>query len=72
MDTEMEIDRMKRNWMTGLLMLGCVGLLAGCGGTDSYLGVHRVQEDVLDYHPVLARYKLQLRYLRGVGGRSIQ
>ena len=26
---------------------------AGIGGTDSYLGVHRVQEDVLDYHPDL-------------------
>ena len=24
---------------------------AGIGATDSYLGVHRVQEDVLDYHP---------------------
>ena len=34
MDTEMEIDRMKRNWMTGLLMLGCVGLLAGCSAKE--------------------------------------
>lgn len=26
---------------------------AGIGATDSYLGVHRVQKDVLDYHPDL-------------------
>lgn len=26
---------------------------AGIGGTDSYLGVHRLQEDVLDYEPDL-------------------
>ncbi|MGN1179949.1 MAG: SGNH/GDSL hydrolase family protein [Suilimivivens sp.] len=26
---------------------------AGIGATDSYLGVHRVQRDVLDYHPDL-------------------
>lgn len=33
---------------------------AGIGGTDSYLGVHRVQEDVLDYHPdvVLVEYSV--------------
>lgn len=33
---------------------------AGIGGTDSYLGVHRVQEDVLDYHPdvVLIEYSV--------------
>lgn len=31
---------------------------AGIGATDSYLGVHRVQKDVLDYHPdlVLVEY----------------
>lgn len=26
---------------------------AGIGGTDSYLGVHRLKEDVLDFHPDL-------------------
>lgn len=33
---------------------------AGIGATDSYLGVHRVQEDVLDYHPdlVLVEYSV--------------
>ena len=33
---------------------------AGIGGTDSYLGVHRVQEDVLDFHPdvVLIEYSV--------------
>ena len=33
---------------------------AGIGATDSYLGVHRVQEDVLDYHPdvVLIEYSV--------------
>lgn len=33
---------------------------AGIGGTDSYLGVHRVQQDVLDYHPdiVLVEYSV--------------
>jgi len=33
---------------------------AGIGGTDSYLGVHRVQEDVLDFHPdvVLVEYSV--------------
>ena len=33
---------------------------AGIGGTDSYLGVHRVQADVLDYHPdlVLVEYSV--------------
>lgn len=33
---------------------------AGIGGTDSYLGVHRVQKDVLDYHPdlVLVEYSV--------------
>lgn len=33
---------------------------AGIGGTDSYLGVHRVQTDVLDYHPdlVLVEYSV--------------
>ncbi|MBO5352540.1 MAG: hypothetical protein J6A77_04510 [Lachnospiraceae bacterium] len=33
---------------------------AGIGGTDSYLGVHRVQEHVLDYHPdlVLIEYSV--------------
>lgn len=39
---------------------------AGIGGTDSYLGVHRVQEDVLDYHPdlVLVEYSVN----DGTGG----
>lgn len=33
---------------------------AGIGATDSYLGVHRVQEDVLDFHPdvVLIEYSV--------------
>lgn len=33
---------------------------AGIGGTDSYLGVHRVQKDVLDHHPdvVLIEYSV--------------
>lgn len=33
---------------------------AGIGGTDSYLGVHRVQQDVLEYHPdlVLLEYSV--------------
>lgn len=33
---------------------------AGIGATDSYLGVHRVQKDVLDYHPdlVLVEYSV--------------
>ena len=33
---------------------------AGIGATDSYLGVHRVQEDVLDFHPdvVLVEYSV--------------
>lgn len=33
---------------------------AGIGGTDSYLGVHRVQEDVLDFKPdlVLVEYSV--------------
>lgn len=33
---------------------------AGIGGTDSYLGVHRVQADVLDYEPDLVLVKFSV------------